>query len=718
MVLNKVESLQLGRWIADAPNDVLKVSAAARALKQTRGLNDADVSELRESLVRSRLTSRLERRFLGILEQDAFIRERAALDYCRLHLARAIGSALTGLTPRYRNEAARNNFLKQLASVCRGIHLSSADVAVGHFAELQTGDPLNETVKQNFQRSLLEPRSLSQDFKQKTQRLNAEMDALLDAAEELTGSDRRTSERYVPNLGVTSFFDPSVLEDERVFNWGANYDRSSGSLILNPSIVLIPALRHGVLGREAVLLLTPPVMERVDTAAGSRAMFEQAEYLAYKIMDSKAEKQFWFHARHGLRRGTLIRADELLDFFQYYEMLVGPNLYRELWARLREMHQANLTLADYRIIFHTLASRPTKPKFEPKELQLLSLLVRQPDISPGNAARAMKTSIPTAAKMISDVTLKASLLFTALIDVPSLGLREFLFQLRAANYGETTRVLARIPFCRQLYRTYGSADLFGVIDVPPAHSSFVDELFSAMRSKGLISEALVAEARASHQSVNFDAFDLESGAWNLHWDTLGVSLRDELRKAAQSTDNLEGLAPEKFKVEMIDFRIMDALNADCRKPFADIARSLGVSGAYVGQRIRRMRAQSVYRPAVWPLKTGAEDLGLLWIECEQKIAQSLVGFLGGMPSWRGSSVNGALSGLVALVWIPNGELKQFFKLIDDRVVREGFSKRCTFQSVGEWLLGRWLPVGPHPHQLLKEDGTWEFDRSKYISLIR
>jgi hypothetical protein len=81
-------------------------------------------------------------------------------------------------------------------------------------------------------------------------------------------------------------------------------------------------------------------------------------------------------------------------------------------------------------------------------------------------------------------------------------------------------------------------------------------------------------------------------------------------------------------------------------------------------------------------------------------------------------VKGDFDGLVAMVWSPNGELRQLFKAIDDRLVRRGHAQVHCLNSVGEWALARWLPVTrDDPWQLCTDEGTWLLDEEKYMSLI-
>ena len=80
-------------------------------------------------------------------------------------------------------------------------------------------------------------------------------------------------------------------------------------------------------------------------------------------------------------------------------------------------------------------------------------------------------------------------------------------------------------------------------------------------------------------------------------------------------------------------------------------------------------------------------------------------------------MTGDFEGLLAMVWAPSGEMKQCFKAIDDRLIRNGNVKAESINSVGEWVIARWLPVDAYPWDLVNEKGEWIFDEATYQSLL-
>jgi DNA-binding Lrp family transcriptional regulator len=220
--------------------------------------------------------------------------------------------------------------------------------------------------------------------------------------------------------------------------------------------------------------------------------------------------------------------------------------------------------------------------------------------------------------------------------------------------------------------------------------------------------------------VNFDYFSPEYGRWDVHWDTWGIELRENLAK--QSSTGLDYSSnSRKPQLDKLDLNILLNLQLDCRVPFSALGRSLNVSGAYIGKKVSKMLRDMVFRYAVWPLKIGAEDWGMIGLECSKQVAGTLAQSLSLLPAWRGGLVTGDFDGIFAIVWCPNGEVKQFFKAIDDRLVRGNYAHSQCMNSVGEWVVARWLPIDPDqstPWHLYKDDGGWIFDESRYLSLVK
>ncbi len=641
---------------------------------------------------------------------------RASEDYTRCVLAKAISEVYRKVTPKYRNEAARKQFFKRLAEIAESVHLSEPADKLHEVLSFTATDDAAIWIQTEFERLVAQRIDLGDEHRVKLISARNEFRSDMKRLEELVGITWQDSDRYHRSLSIISFFPPDLNESKDTWRWGAQWFADIGVLNVNPPILFFDALRKGVLAREATILLSPANMDRI--AQEPFALCEQAEYLAYRLFEHKNDKELWSEARHGLRQKSRFRPNELIEFFQFYEMMVGDSLYGELWLRLKEFGSAQPTFADYLTIFNSLSSRPTNPKFDKSELDLLNLLSKKPDVGAGEAARLLGVSIPTAMKAIRMLSTKAGLRFTVLVDMQKIGLVEHLMLISTTKQSEAVRTFARFPYCRQVFRTYGSSDLFCVWDIPQEHRDFSRAFLQRMVDTGHISEFQLLELEKDLQAVNFDTYDAKSGRWDIHWDSWGVSLRESLGKSESFGMNYSSQSVP-FPVDKVDLNVLSHLQVDCRTPFSAIARMLGLSGAYIGRRVSRMLKSGLFRYAVWPLKIGAEEWGLIALSCKRNVADTLAQYLSKLPAWRGGLVVGDFEGLLAIVWCPNGELKQLFKAIDDRLVKTDMAQAKCMSSTGEWLMGRWLPVDPDdPWNLFSDDGRWLFDENRYMALVQ
>jgi DNA-binding Lrp family transcriptional regulator len=634
-------------------------------------------------------------------------------------LAKSVAEVYSEITAKYRNEAARKQFFKRLIQISEAAHLtqSASKLHETLFPDLE--DEALRAVNAEVNRHLADKVDLGSEYASKVSLARQEFRSCLRQIENLVGISWEESEHHQKTLLLTSFFPSNIVEDENTWRWGSQWFPNIGILNINPPMLFFDVLRKGVLAREAAILLSPKILETMESAP--RVLCEQGEYLAYKLLERKNDKDLWSEGRHGLRQQTRAFGHELIDFFHFYEMMVGDSLYREVWSRLAEFGDIKLKVSDYYTIFNTLASRPTEPKFSRQDKELLVLLSRRPDVKAGEAARLLKVSVPTAMKAIRDLSKRAGLRFNVMVDMQKLGLIENLILINTAKQMDVIRILSRFPYCRQVFRTYGSFDLFIVVDIPFQHKEFTREFIQAMVDTGLITRYRLIELQRDLQGVNFDYYNVERSNWDVHWDTWGISLRENLAK--QSTiylDRAEGEGRTVY-LDRLDLNILFDLHLDCRTPFSALGRSLNVSGAYIGKKVSKMLREMVFRNAIWPLKIGAEDWAMMGLACTKQVAATLAHSLSLLPAWRGGLVEGDFEGLFAIVWCPNGEVRQLFKAIDDRLIRGGHARPECMNSVGEWVVARWLPVDTDesaPWNLFSDERRWLFDESRYLSLVK
>jgi DNA-binding Lrp family transcriptional regulator len=675
----------------------------------------ARIPKILETLTQERFsTANTEIVFPSIREPSKETLARSSDDYLRCILAKSAEAVYQKATPKYRNEAARKQFFTRLLEIIELCYLSETSSGLREIQAPGESDRVLTWVQKEMTSLVVQKTNLAVEHASKLETARVEFRTFLRNLEEMVGLQWENAERYQRLLFVTSFFPPGVFENESTWRWGAQWYPEIGALNIAPPVLFIDTIRKGVLAREAAVLLSPKNLDNMEYAP--RVLCEQAEYFGYKMLDRRNDRDFWALARHGLRRASRVAAGDLIDFFEYYEMMVGPTLYREVWLRLKEFGTARLTVADYYIIFNTLAARPTRQTFSNNEMKLLTLLSKKPDVKAGEAARTLRISIPTTMKAIRELSSKAGLRFTVIVAMHSIGLVESLLLISTSKQARVINALSRFPYCRQLFRTYGSYDLFGVLDIPFEHQNFVKELVQLMLDKGLVTRCRILELERDFQAVNFDRYDAEAGRWSVHWDSWGIGLRESLSNGGSFRMDSNARA-ERFRFDKLDLRILSELQDNCRMPYSAMGRALGVSGAYVGKKIDRMIREGVFRFAVWPLKIGAEDWGIVSLKCSRNVAAILAQYLSQLPAWRGGLVRGDFDGLLAMVWCPSGEMKQLFKAVDDRLIRNGYAEAQCLNAVGEWVVARWLPVEPFPWDLSGEDSNWIFDEKRYLSLI-
>jgi DNA-binding Lrp family transcriptional regulator len=695
--------------IAWLSNGTLKTSIL---LRQEAARTGRTSEALKYLLVEKFAAERALTAFPSLARPTAQVALGASHDYSRCLLAKGIAEVYRRVTPKYRNETARGQFLKRLAHTVEAIHLADSDTRIQELLSSSVEeDDVRTWVSIELGRLAQQKCDLASEYMAKLGSAKMEFAAALRELEHLVGVGLSDSDHFNTFPRICSFFPPGITENENTWRWGSQWYPREGFLNVNPPILFIDPIRKGVLAREAAILLSPRNLEALE-----RELCEQSEYLAYSLFERKTDREFWAEARHGMRQKTRFRAHELLDFFHFYEMMVGDSLYRDLWSRLKESENVKLTFPDYLNIFTSLTSRPVNPRFDEKELRLVNLLCKRPDVGAGEAARLLGVSIPTAMKAIRDLSRKAGLTFTILVDMRKIGLIEHLLTIETNKSADVLSVLSRFPYCRQAFRTYGSFELFCVWDLPFEHDDFAEKFLNRMTERGLIGSYKLLHLNRDLQAVNFDRYDIGKQGWDIHWDSWGLNLRESLMRARPFAETSSGNLVVQF--DKLDQNILSILHINSRTPFSVIGRTLGVTGAYVGRRVTRMVRQGLFRYAVWPMKIGAEEWGLVALSCKREVADTLAQSLSKLPAWRGGTVDGAFEGLLAIVWCPNGELRQFFKAVDDRLIKVGLATAQGLNSIGEWPIARWLPVDPDdPWKLFGNDGKWLFDADRYMALI-
>lgn len=705
----------LKRALVKAPEGPLKFTVLSRQI-----LKKLDVAQE----TRSRIINLMCNRRTDLKEYKKIIREmrsfsdeageEASVDHFRPILAKALFKLFRRITPRYRNEAARKKFFQIMASLAENIHLTNSIDSVKELFELQTTDKIVGYLMKEAAELIESGYSPDLELNDKLIMASQEFQKYIMKMETLTGIKWEESDGYIEGLRITSFFDPWVVEIEKTAVWGVQYYPDEHFMNIAPPFMFFDTLRKAIIAREAARLYIPDILSNVEY------IYEQAEYLAYKFLEDKYEKEFWYIARHGLRQETRKWSERILDFFTYYEGLVGDDLYEDIYSRLAEFKSLSIPLksqAEYSFIFETLAARPAVAKFDEKELELLKILSVRPQAPISKISRDIGLSIPTTMKLIRDLTKKAFLGFMIMTNMEKLGLQEYLLFIETSREWDTRRLFWAIPYCRDAYRLYGPTDLFIVLDVPFKNENFVSNFLKQLKEKNIITSHVSCKPKANFYNINFSRFDGKTNMWNIRWDSWALGLREQLlnrnQEPSQLLDQRSPYESKPIEIDKIDLQIMNDLVFDCRRSFSDIGSKIGVSGAYVGKKVRRLVKNDVFKPMLISDKMGAENCGYVLVDCDQSSAAIVTRYLDELPAWRGCRTEGDINGVAAMVWVPIGEIEQLFKTIDDQLCRRKLVNRCLFHTVGKWSsLRRWLPVDLY----VNKEG-WAFDEKKYFSFI-
>lgn len=688
------------------------------SLRMRESLIGADLGEDDKRQIRLLMSRGIvdEKEYQGLLSRGKTRREidrayHPAADYSKCYLSKAISNVMTRLTRRYKNEAARKEFYARLAAVTEAIHLDVSPDRMKALFENRDSDRVTDIVLKETAALAKLPLDLEEQLRQSLAAGRRELTEFMSRLEDLTGVEWVESEKYDEHLTLVSFFDPWHVEDEKTERWGVLRYLEPMTLNVAPPIMFFDALRRPVIAREAVNLFAPRIVDSVPR------LYEQSEYLATKLLDDKYEREFWLFARHGLREET--RRDEIAgisNFFGYYESFVGDDLYKEIWSRLSEMSRLSLQIGsvhEYARMLDAIAARPVRVQLTREEVALFKIIAAKPDMPVSRLARQIGTSIPTATKIMERLTQKACIRFFIHVNDRKLGLEEVLLLVKTSRPDRLPSVLWRIPYCRDIYRLYGPMDYFVVIDVPRENAGFVERLRSALIGCGLASEVTTLFATRDFSNMSFEYYQLDESVWHVHWDSWGGTLAKAMREGqVKAEQSVSQRSDSGVRFDKLDLQIMEKLMYNCRSPFSEIGKALGVSGAYVSRKIHRLLRNEVFRPIAKPFKIGAEEYSLVTISCDPASVDPLIESLNKLPAWRGAEVKGDLEGVLAQIGVPSGEVNQLFMVLDDRLVKTHLAT-CSFNVVGMWSsLRRWLPVN-----LYSKGEGWKFEEDRYLDIV-
>jgi len=151
-----------------------------------------------------------------------------------------------------------------------------------------------------------------------------------------------------------------------------------------------------------------------------------------------------------------------------------------------------------------------------------------------------------------------------------------------------------------------------------------------------------------------------------------------------------------------------------RTSFSDVGSRIGVSGAYVGQRVRRLLNLNVVQPRITSYRIGLDDAVWAVLDCDRDTTRALVAAFNELPMWQGFSVKGDINGIASIVYVPTGEVQELFRIFDKYLIEPRLVNDYSLHVIEKWTgMRRWLPI-----HLYSNDKGWTFESNRYMDQLK
>jgi len=696
---------ELVQGFLDAPIGIVKFSAlmrrAASKIETDEGKRDESTLLLTRGIVDPRAHAQVSPRLLELMEQPSTQNETTA-DYSRCLLSKAVSSTFLRGVPRYRNEAARRIFFQDLVAISDVVHPLSIEQTTTKLASLEIEKrPLYEMLMVEL-RDLAKKRwRIDSEVGTKLEQAEKELDTAIEAMERLCGFERGKVGNYRETPKLCSFFDPWLTDDERTSFWGTRHYPILNSLNIQPPYLFFDQLRRGLIARDVARMFMPRVMERMERS------YEQCDYCAYKILDNPFESEFWNFARHGLRKDS--KRFEGIEYYEEWDAITGGDFIRKMFLRLESIgrFRSQVDLSEYETVADSLALKPKRVMLDKDEIKVLDLMSRDPLASISQLAQKTALSLPTVQRIVRDLQKKANIWPFLVVDTNQFGISGFLLMLKTKTglTPEVAEEMWKIPYCGRIYRVYGRMDLLAYFNISSGNETFIHEFASQLKRDGIVDDFLWYRIRDFHYGFNPRYYSFEVGEWNVYWDEWGLWLKEYLstrawHKALRGEDREPA---RQVKINKLDLQIINMLRMNARYAFSEIGQRIGVSGAYVGQRVRRLLNLDIVQPKIASFRIGLDDAVWLILDCDDEL-----------PMWQGFSVQGDVNGLTAIMYVPTGEVQELLRVLDKYLVEPRLVNDYSFHVIEKWTgMRRWLPI----HLYSNEKG-WLFEGRRYIEELK
>ncbi|MBS7644204.1 winged helix-turn-helix transcriptional regulator [Candidatus Bathyarchaeota archaeon] len=717
MDLAKLSISGLLERMPKAPHGILRLSAAMKhAVKQVQldeGQRDQILLLLSRGIDEPQEYLKISHQLLHSIESVS--KEELAVDYFHCILGKAFSEIFRKRVPKLRNERARTLFLLTLTGLYEIAHRPLSAEALSTFLGQKTDEAkevayavveeANHLVDRKWLPELELPSCL--------EKAQSEFIRYVEDMEELTGCKRGSVGKYQEDPQVCSFFDPWYLEEAKTMWWGVQYYPIINVLNVQPQYLYFDSLRRGLLAREAARLFSPRILDKMER------VYEQADYCAYRILENPFEKELWIHARHGLR--TESKAFDGIHFYEEWESIIGNNFIKLLFSRMKSISRfrASLEFAEYEAIVDALALKPKPAKINENELKILRLLCNDPWTSLTKIAQKTGLTVPTVEKIFHELWIRANIWFSVLVDRTRIGIPSYLaiIHTKPGKVGKVSELVWDTPYCGRIYRMYSPPSLLAHFNIPTGYEWFLNQQLSLLNRADLTEGHHILRIEDSYYNFNLRYYDPKTARWSIPWDEWGLWLKEFLCGKSWFLilhGEEEKKTTEQVKVDKNDLQILNYLRLNSRMPNSEIGRILGISGAYVGQKIRRLLNLGIIKPTIGSYRVGLDEAAFVVFDCYEDTLRAVAVALNELPMWQGFRVSGDFDGLAALIFVPTGELEELFNAFHEYLIEPGLVNRCFLNMVEKWTGKRREP----PVELFSNESGWLFEGEKYLDRLK
>ena len=703
-----------------APLGLVKFSAVLKKAVDAVPLHEGQKSEVIFRLCRGfsepREYARINSFPITAMANDRTV-EKAWLDYSRCILAKALSHVFNVSISKYKNLTAKRIFLSDLAEVSEVLHRSEwiNDVEVGLGQEKrEIYDVLMNRVRLLLKQKWTPDRELNK----KLEEAETEFFDSVKKMEELTGFKKGDIGKYSEDPKITSFFDPWYSESGRTGWWGVEFYPIINIINIQPQYLYFDELRRGLVAREAARLFSPGPLDRIEW------IYEQSDYCACRILEKTDEGEFWRFARHGIRQES--KTKDWMGYYSRRESIVGENFVKEIFSRVNSIgrFRPHINDLEYQTIVDTLALKPRVVRLNDKELKILRMLPSDPRVSITAIAQRIGHTLPTTRRIVEELNEKVNLWFSVLVDVRSIGLSEYFALLRVSPGKEeqVINLIWEVPYCTRIHKVYGPMNVIVHFVIPFMTQEYLHRYCTQLRRFNLVEDFAICRVQRPYYNFNLRYYDTEKDGWDVRWDEWGLWLREFLYERGwyyvlyeEATKKEEPRIP--VKIDKLDLQIINQLVLDSRQPFTEIGRKLGVTGVYVSQKTHKLINQGIVKLITGSYRIGLDEATLLVIDCDSDVAKALSVALNELPMWQGMAITGDIEGLIAMIFVPTGDIGQLFHVIDTYLVQKGAVKKCWLNLVGKWV-GKRRPLRWLPIDLYSKGEGWTFEGDKYVEDIK